>query len=97
MRWIAPAGYAHLVLFGILIPILAIRSMKLIESRPFAPRRRYFKAVIVQLIVFAAFSIFVGRLNGIEIFPRRVPKPSAIAAGVLFLACAIYFGWSRWR
>ncbi len=97
MRWIAPAGYAHLAVFGILIPILAIRSMKLIESRPFAPRRRYFKAVLVQLIAFAAFSIAVARLNWIEIFPRRMPPLSAIAAGVLFLACAIPFGWTRWR
>lgn len=97
MRWIAPAGYAHLVLFGILIPILAIRSMKLIESRPLAPRHRYFKAVLVQLVVFAAFSIFVARLNWIEIFPRRMPPLPAIAAGAVFLACAIPFGWTRWR
>ena len=97
MRWIAPTGYAHLFIFGVAIPILAIRSMKLIESRPFAARHRYFKAVLIQLAAFAVLSIVVARLNRIELFPRRVPPPSAIGAGVLFLACAIPFGWTRWR
>ena len=97
MRWITPAGYAHLALFGVLIPILAIRSMKVIKSRPFAPRRRYFQAVLFQLLTFAAVSIFVARSNWIEIFPRRVPPLPAIGAGILFLACAIPFGWTRWR
>jgi membrane protease YdiL (CAAX protease family) len=94
---IAPLGYAHLVIFGIIIPILAIRSMKLMESRPFAARRRYFKAVLLQVAAFGAFSICVARLNWIEIFPRRMPPLSAIVAGAIFLSCAIAFGWTRWR
>jgi membrane protease YdiL (CAAX protease family) len=97
VRWIAPSGYAHLFIFGVAIPILAVRAMKLIESRPLAARHRYFKAVLIQLVAFAALSILVARLNWIELFPRRIPPPSAIGAGVLFLACAIPFGWTRWR
>lgn len=94
---IGPLGWAHLLLFGILIPILAIRAQKLIESRPFAPRRRYFGAMIVQLAAFAAFSIWVARRNGIAIFPHRCPGGAAIAAGAALLVAAIAFGWTRWR
>lgn len=98
MRWIAPAGYLHLIAFGILIPIAAIRSKKRIESgRFFAARRRFFISALIQVGVFAWFSIAVARWNAIGIFPRTVPPPRALIAGVLFLVLAVLTGWTRWR
>jgi len=97
VRWIALAGYLHLFLFGILIPISAIRSKKLIESRPLPPRRKYFVSVFIQVGCFALFSIAVAHLNRIEVFPGTVPPLRAIVAGVLFLVLAVMFGWTTWR
>ena len=97
MRWIALAGYLHLFLFGILIPISAIRSKKLLESRPLPPRRKYFISVFIQVGCFALFSIAVAHLNRIEVFPGTVPPLRAIVAGVLFLVLAVMFGWTTWR
>ncbi|HEY8713131.1 MAG TPA: CPBP family intramembrane glutamic endopeptidase [Thermoanaerobaculia bacterium] len=97
MRWIAPAGYLHLFLFGILIPISAIRSKKLLESRPLPPRRKYFISVFIQVGCFALFSIAVAHLDRIEVFPRAFPPLRAIVAGVVFLALAVMFGWTTWR
>ncbi|HEV8659657.1 MAG TPA: CPBP family intramembrane glutamic endopeptidase [Thermoanaerobaculia bacterium] len=94
---IAPAGYLHLLIFGVLIPISAIRSKKLIESHPLPPRRRYFLSVLIQTASFALFSIFVARQNWIEIFPQRTPPSRAILAGCVFLAIAVPYGWTRWR
>jgi membrane protease YdiL (CAAX protease family) len=94
---IAPAGYIHLFVFGILIPISAIRSKKLIESHPLPPRRKYFISVLLQTAFFALFSIVVARLNWIEVLPRRMPPARAILAGCAFLAIAVPYGWTRWR
>ncbi len=94
---IAPAGYLHLLVFGVLIPISAIRSKKLIESHPLPPRRKYFISVLVQTACFAFFSIFVARQNWIEIFPQSTPPARAILAGCIFLAIAVPYGWTRWR
>ena len=99
MRSIAPLGYLHLIAFGILIPIAALRAKKRIESQQFffAARRRYFISAFIQVGLFALFSIVVAYLNWIEIFPRTMPPPRAIIAGTLFLVLGIATGWSRWR
>ena len=99
MRWIAPIGYFHLIAFGIIIPIAAIRSKKRIEARQFffAARRRYFTSVLIQVGAFALFSIFVARQNWIEIFPRTFPPPRAIIAGAVFLIATVGTGFTRWR
>ena len=99
MRWIAPVGYFHLIAFGILIPIAAIRAKWRIESGHFflAARRRYFISAFIQVGLFAVFSIVVARLNLITIFPRTVPPARAIIAGAVFLILAVATGWTRWR
>jgi membrane protease YdiL (CAAX protease family) len=94
---IATSGYIHLVAFGILIPWSAVRSMKLIESRPLPPRRKYFISVFIQTFAFGVVSFVVARLNWIELFPARIPPARAILSGCIFLAIAVPYGWTRWR
>ncbi len=94
---IAPLGWAHLLIFGILIPISAIRAQKVIQSRPLPARARYFRAMLVQVGLFAAFSIFVAWRNHIDVFPGRVPSMRSIIAGAVLLVLSIAFGWTRWR
>jgi membrane protease YdiL (CAAX protease family) len=90
-------GWAHLIVFGILIPMSAIRAQKLIQGRPFGARRRYFRAILIQLVAFALFSIWVAQQNWIELFPRQMPPGRAILAGLVFLILAVGFGWTRWE
>lgn len=93
---ISISGYAHLLFFGLLIPIGAVRSQKLLANRPLPPRQRYFRAAVIQVALFALLSIVVARQNAIVLFPRRAPPPLAFATGAVFLAIAIPFGWTRW-
>lgn len=90
-------GYIHLVAFGILIPISAIRAQRVMRWRPFVARRRYFRAMLIQVAAFAAFSIWVAQQNSIEIFPRRIPPAPSMLAGLVFLILAVGFGWTRWE
>jgi membrane protease YdiL (CAAX protease family) len=94
---ISIAGYVHLVVFGIFIPILAIRAQKVIQWRPVVARRRYFRTMLIQVAAFAVFSMWVAQQNWIEIFPRRMPPARAILAGAVFLILAVGFGWTRWK
>ncbi len=94
---IEPLGWAHLLLFGILIPLFAIRAGKVIRERPLGDRRRYFRAMLMQVGLFALFSIYVAHRNWIVIFSRRAPSPPSIATGGALLAIAIAFGWTQWR
>ncbi|HEX9160587.1 MAG TPA: CPBP family glutamic-type intramembrane protease [Thermoanaerobaculia bacterium] len=97
MAAVAPSGWLHLAFFGIIVPISAIRSQKLIERHHFLPqRRRYFVSILAQVLIFTAFSVVVARFNGIEIFPRAFPPRGALLAGCAFLAIAVPFGWTRW-
>jgi len=91
---IGVAGFGHLLLFGILIPIAAIRSKKFLDRIIYTPRRRYF--VSMQVGILALISLTVARLEFIPLFPRALPRPGAILAGALFLAIALAFGWTRW-
>jgi membrane protease YdiL (CAAX protease family) len=93
---IGVAGFAHLLLFGILIPIAAIRSKKFLDRIALTPRRRYFTSIVVQVSALTLISFAVARAEGIALFPRALPPRNAIAAGVAFLVIAIAFGWTRW-
>lgn len=80
-----------------MIPISAIRAQKAMRWRPFIARRRYFRAMLIQVTAFALLSIWVAQWNSIEIFPRRMPPAGAMLAGLVFLILAVAFGWTRWE
>jgi membrane protease YdiL (CAAX protease family) len=93
---IGSAGYAHLLLFGILIPFAAIRSKRFLDRIVLTPRRRYFFSIMTQVSLLTLISIAVARVESIDVFPRRLPPLSAVIAGVAFLVIAIVYGWTRW-
>jgi membrane protease YdiL (CAAX protease family) len=94
---IGPAGAAHLVVFGILIPISAIRSKKLIESRPLPPRRKYFLSVVIQVATLTLMSIAVAWRERIPLLVPVRPPAGAVIAGSAMLVIAVAFGWTRWK
>jgi membrane protease YdiL (CAAX protease family) len=94
---IGPAGAVHLFAFGILIPISAIRSKKLLETRPLPARRRYFRAVVIQVAMLTLISIAVAWPERIRLFPPTRPPLQAVLAGALMLVIAVAFGWTRWK
>jgi len=87
----------HLLFFGIFIPVIAVRSRRRLASRYLASRKRQYRAMIVQLALFASFSMVVARFSGIELFPRRLPSMRSAAAGLLFLVLAVLLMRPRWR
>ncbi|PYR58065.1 MAG: hypothetical protein DMF91_17960, partial [Acidobacteria bacterium] len=53
-----PIGWYHLLFFGVVIPLAAIRSEKRIGDRPLPTRRRHFIGTTVTLWLLTALSLW---------------------------------------
>jgi membrane protease YdiL (CAAX protease family) len=53
--------------------------------------------MILQLALFAGFSLVTARSAGIEVFPRRVPPTASTAAAVAVLILTVLVMRPRWR
>jgi len=91
------AGYYHLAAFGVLIPLLAVKTSRKLLTRDYQPRQKQFIAIILQLLIFAAFSIWVARSEDIDLWarPKDWLKALMVSAPVLFAMTA--FMAPRWR
>jgi len=91
------AGYYHLALFGVVLPLLIVKSARKLLTRDYPPRRKHFIAVILQQFLFAALSIWVARVEYIDLWarPKDWMKASLISAGALVVMVA--FMAPRWR
>jgi membrane protease YdiL (CAAX protease family) len=97
VRTLTPFGWYHLVFFGVLVPVGAIRSKARISGRPLPPRRAHFFGTMVMLWLFAAASMAVARAEGIRLFPAQAPRAEGVIAGVVMLIVTMAFMRPRWR
>jgi membrane protease YdiL (CAAX protease family) len=93
------AGWYHLVVFGVLVPVLAWRSRrKIAAGAPLPPRIAHFKSTAAMLALFTLLSILVASVERIDLFPKdSAPSLLAIAAGVVMYAIAVAVMRPRWR
>lgn len=73
LNHIGIAGIYHLVFFGLLLPWSAVKSARRLKERSYPARRKYFLLVIGQQCFFVFLSVFVARLEWIELWqlPRQ--------------------------
>lgn len=93
MRWF------HLVYFGIVLPIGAVRSKRkhLEQQVPLPNRIRHFRLTSFSLLMFAALSLVVAREERITVFARTIPPGIAILAGLAMYLATVAFMLPRWR
>ena len=94
------AGWYHLALFGLLVPYSVLRNRrKLPVSRQSVPldRMRHMRTTALMLVLFTALSLFIARVQWIELFPRVFPPLDALAAGAASYVAAVLFMRPRWR
>ena len=91
-------GWLHLAVFGLVVPVLVIRSKRFLdqgfELSPFAP---HLLSAMLQLAIFALLSLVVAGLEGLELFPPAWPTADAWLAGGLLLAAALAIMQPRWK
>jgi hypothetical protein len=93
------AGWFHLVYFGFVIPGLVVyrRNALFTEGQPLPNRLRHFRVTAFALLAFASISLLVAWVQRIPLFPRSLPPPTAVIAGIVFYAVAVLHGRRRWR
>jgi membrane protease YdiL (CAAX protease family) len=94
---VGSAGAAFLVVFGIFLPYLAIKSARRVATRPLPPKRQFFVSVILQLAVFGAVAMITARFEHIELFPRRAPPTSSWGLGLAALVVFVSGMRPVWR
>ncbi len=91
-----PAGIAHIVWFGIAVPVLGVRSLQRIGAMPLPPRPVFYATVILQQTVFLGFSLLVAWSAGL---PLSVAPPDGrgwLLAGA-FLVVSVAILAPEWR
>jgi membrane protease YdiL (CAAX protease family) len=96
---INPAGWFHLIYFGLLIPYFALSRARKFKDKnfPLPDRLRHFQRTAFTLVMFGATSLVIARAEWIELFPRTVPSWRAIAAGALMLIATVALMYPKWR
>jgi membrane protease YdiL (CAAX protease family) len=96
---INPAGWLHLLYFGVVIPWMAIKQGRKFRDaeKPLPDRLRHFQRTTFTLVMFGVLSVLTARTEWMELFPRALPSWRAILAGVLMYIVAVIFMRPRWR
>jgi len=97
LRHLGVGGWYHLVLFGLLLPWLAIRSRSRIAAHPLPPLARHLPRVVVQLVILGGLSLLVARVEWIPLFPRKSPPLWTVALAVVLALAAAAAMYPLWR
>jgi membrane protease YdiL (CAAX protease family) len=91
------AAAFYVLLVGILLPVLCVRSyFKLKAGARFPPKSAFHKQTLIMLGFFFLLAWFVWRSFGLPVFPPypiRIKDVAAAAGVLLVLVCAMYPWW----
>lgn len=92
------AGWIHLVGFGLVVPLLVIRSKRFLDRSSDLPSfGPHIVSAMIQLGVFALLSLTVARLEGLDLLPAAWPSAADWLVGAAFLGFAVRVMRPRWR
>jgi membrane protease YdiL (CAAX protease family) len=100
LDWISAMGWYHLLIFGLLIPAAAIRSLRAVKKAPgkLPSRGTHFRTTVFLLIAFAALSLLTAKAQHVDLFVvdwRKLAR--AVPAGVAMYVVAVLAMRPRWR
>jgi membrane protease YdiL (CAAX protease family) len=93
-------GWYHVIVFGLLVPVLAWRSRARLAARAqgLGDRTSHFKSTAIMLGLFTGLSLIIAMVDRIQLFPEEpMPPLRAVAAGVVMYVLAVAFMRPRWR
>ncbi len=93
------AGWAHIVVYGLVLPFMVLRGRRAVLGSPGGPlpdRLRHFRRTTVELTYLSAGSLAVAMAERMRLFPKVLPPWTAILAGVAAYGIAVLFMRPRW-
>jgi membrane protease YdiL (CAAX protease family) len=94
------AGWAHLFVFGLLLPALVVRNARAIALRqmPLPQRLTHFRSTAVMLAVIAGTSLLVANVERMPLFDAGVPHLlRGMSAGLAMYLAAVLVMRPFWR
>jgi membrane protease YdiL (CAAX protease family) len=94
------AAWAHVLYFGILLPVLVFRLHRKFAGRKKAlpDRKKHFRGATVELAYHAGLSVFVAIVAGIDLFTFETSHLArGLAVGAAFYIAAVLYMQPRWR
>jgi membrane protease YdiL (CAAX protease family) len=94
------AGWAHLFVYGLLLPLMVVGARRKVvgsHDAPLPDRLRYFQGTTIELLMLTAGSLAVARAERMQLFPSAFPPWYGIVAGIAAYAIAVFFMRPRWR
>jgi membrane protease YdiL (CAAX protease family) len=98
--WISPMGWYHLLVFGIFVPALSIRSLRVVRKSPqvLPERIKHFRTTSIVLVVFLALSLFTASQQRVDLFSADwTSAAKALPAGLAMYFVAVLGMRPRWR
>jgi membrane protease YdiL (CAAX protease family) len=99
-RFVGPAGWAHLLVFGVFLPTVVVRNARRIAGRtlPLPARLVHFRSTTATQLAFLTLSLLVARVQYLALLSPGVPRLGpGLLAGVAMYAAAVLFMRPRWR
>ncbi len=94
------AGWAHVIVYGALLPCLVLRGRHRVPGARAGPppeRVRHYQGAALELLLLTAGSLAVASVTRMDVFPRALPPWRAIGAGLAACAVAVLFMRPRWQ
>jgi len=89
-------GWAFVVFITLVVPWAVLRNRESALDMADIPLAVRFYAMLVPQIVLALLAIATGMVEGVELFPARLPSPTAWLAGTVFLAVSLILVRPHW-
>ena len=92
--WMTPAGWGHIFLFCVLVPVLAVLSRRRTQ-RPDAPRvplAKFLQSSSITLVMFAVLSLLTAHRQRMDIWPDTILRPwisIPMAVGMYLVAVTV--------
>ncbi|MGH8693660.1 MAG: CPBP family intramembrane glutamic endopeptidase [Burkholderiales bacterium] len=90
-------GYFHMVLFGLLLPAVAVRRARMPDGMQYPPRRKLFLSVLVQHTAFIGLSLLVAWAERIELFALSAQPAKSWGVTGAMVAAMIAVMMPRWK
>jgi membrane protease YdiL (CAAX protease family) len=98
--YLTPAGWLHLLLFGVFLPVVVVRNARRIQQRtlPLPPRVAHFQSSAFLLVACGGVSIMTAFVQDLPLFPTGIPHGwRGLAAGAAMYVAAVGIMRPRWR
>jgi membrane protease YdiL (CAAX protease family) len=90
-------GWAFVIFVTLVVPAAVMRSRESALAMASIPLALRFYAMLLPQIILGVLAVVTGAVEGVDLFPRRMPSALAWLAGLAFLVVSLVLVRPHWR